>query len=84
MKHFFKVLLVIALANVALGTVSYGGEVKKQPLKMEEKQELSEEEAKDHPDVRHVAAGLTSGYGIIQLAAAVGIGYLVYDQIEGD
>ena len=84
MKKIFKFLLVLALAPLALGPMTYAGEVEKQPLKMEQQQELSREQAEDHPEVRHVTAGITSGYGIIQLAAAIGVGYLFYDLIADD
>ena len=84
MKKFFAILALAALANFNLTTLSIGGENKKQPLQLEEKVELTKQEAEDHPEVRYVAAGVTSGYGIIQLAAIVGAGYLAYDQIEGD
>ena len=84
MKKFFAILALIALANFNLATLSIGGENKKQPLQLEEKVELTKQEAKDHPEVRYVTAGVTSGYGIIQLAAIVGVGYLAYDQLTDD
>jgi hypothetical protein len=84
MKKFFAILALVALANVNLATLSIGGENKKQPLQMEEKVELAKQEAKDHPEVRYITAGVTSGYGIVQLAAMVGAGYLAYDQFTDD
>lgn len=84
MKKFFATLALVALANFNFTSLSVAGENKKQPLQLEEKIELVKQEAEDHPEVRYIAAGLTNGYGIIQLAAIVGAGYLAYDQISGD
>ncbi len=84
MKKFFAILALVALATFNFTASSIGGENKKQPLQLEEKLELTKQEAKDHPEVRYVVAGLTNGYGIIQLAAIAGAGYLAYDQISGD
>lgn len=82
MKKVFTFFALVAVANLSLASYSIGGEVKKQPLQLEEKIELTKQEAKDHPEVKHIAAGVTSGYGIIQLAAAIGVGYLVYEQVN--
>ena len=84
MKKIFAILALVALANFNLATLSIGGENKKQPLQLEEKVELTKQEAKDHPELRYVAAGVTSGYGIIQLAAIVGAGYIAYEQLTDD
>jgi hypothetical protein len=84
MKKFFAILALVALTNFNLATLSIGGENKKQPLQIEQKVELTKQEAEDHPEVRYVTAGVTSGYGIIQLAALVGVGYLAYEQITDD
>ena len=84
MKKIFTFFALVALANLSLASYSLGGEVKKQPLQLEEKAALTKQEAKDHPEVQHIAAGVTSGYGIIQLAAALGVGYLAYEQISDD
>ena len=84
MKKFFAIFALVALANFNFTALSIGGENKKQPLQLEEKVELTKQEAKDHPEVRYVTAGVTSGYGIIQLAALVGAGYLAYDQFTDD
>ena len=84
MKKFFTFFALAAVANLSLASYSIGGEVKKQPLQLEEKVELTKQEAQDHPEVQHIAAGVTSGYGIIQLAAALGVGYLAYEQLTDD
>ena len=84
MKKIFAILALIALANFNFTTLSIGGENKKQPLQLEEKMELTKQEAKDHPEVCYVVAGITNGYGIIVLAAVAGVGYIVYDQISDD
>jgi hypothetical protein len=82
MKKIFAILALIALANFNFTALSIGGENKKQPLQLEEKVELTKQEAKDHPEVRYVVGGITNGYGIIMLAAIVGAGYLAFDQIN--
>lgn len=82
MKKFFTFFVLVTLANLSLASYSIGGEIKKQPLQLEEKIELTKQEAEDHPEVQHIAAGVASGYGIIQLAAILGVGYLVYDQLK--
>jgi len=84
MKKIFTFFALVAVANLSLASYSIGGEVKKQPLQLEEKVELTKQEAQDHPEVQHIAAGVTSGYGIIQLAAALGVGYLAYEQLTDD
>jgi len=84
MKKIFTFFALVAVANLSLASHSLAGEVKKQPLQLEEKVELTKQEAQDHPEVQHIAAGVTSGYGIIQLAAALGVGYLAYEQLNDD
>lgn len=84
MKKLFAFFALAAMANLSIASYSMGGEVKKQPLQLEEQAELSKQQADDHPQVRHIAAGVTSGYGLVQLAAAIGVGYLTYDQIFND
>ena len=84
MKQFVSILTLFALLNLSVANYSFAGEVEKKPLKLEEMVVLAQEEAQDFEATRKTEAGIQDGYGILALALAIGVGYLVYDQIEND
>lgn len=84
MKQIFSIFLVLAMLNLSFANFSFGREVEKKPLKLEEMVELAKEQAKDYQETRETDAGLQDGYGILALAMAAAIGYFVYDQIQND
>lgn len=84
MKQFFSVFLVLAMLNLSFANFSFGGEVEKKPLQLEEMIELAKEQANDYQETRETDAGLKDGYGVLALAMAAAIGYFVYDQIQDD
>ena len=82
MKHFVSFFTILAVLNLSFANFSIGGEVEKKPLKLEEMVVLAQEEARDFEETRETEAGVQNGYGMLALALAIGVGYLVYDQIE--
>lgn len=80
-----KKLLALILAVAVLGlNVAPAGEVKKKPLKVEQAVELEERQEKDREQVKDTEAGIKNGYGILNMALIIGVGYLIYDRIENN
>lgn len=84
MKHIVTILALVALVNFTIAPYSVAGEVKRQPLQMQEMVELKIEEANDFDIVEETEAGIQNGYGIFALALAVAVGYVVSEQINDD
>jgi hypothetical protein len=82
MKNFFTVICLLAFLNLTFAKFSFAGEVEKKPLNLQEMVVLNQEQAQDFQQTRETEAGMQNGYGILTLAMAVVIGYLVYDQIQ--
>lgn len=84
MKKIVAFLLILACLNLPVAGYLHAGEVQKKPLKFEEMVALSQEQVQDYEETRDTEAGIANGYGILTLALAVAVGYLVYDQINDD
>ncbi len=84
MKHFVTLLAIATLLNLSVAGYSVAGPVKKQPLQVQELVALQEKQATDHQDIEGIEAGIKDGYGILIILLIVGVGYLIYDQINED
>ncbi len=82
MKIIVSFLSIFALFALTVAPYAQGGEVKKQPLKMDEAVELYQEQAQDFKEVKDTEAGMQNGYGLLGLGLAVLVGYIVADQID--
>ncbi|MGB3120000.1 MAG: hypothetical protein WBE58_14360 [Verrucomicrobiales bacterium] len=80
-----KKLVALTLAVAVLGmNVAQAGEVKKKPLKVQQAVELQQKQDKDYEEVKTTEAGIKNGYGLMNMALIIGVGYLVYDRIENN
>jgi len=84
MKHVVTILALVALVNFTIAPYSVGGEVKRQPLQMQEMVELKQLEAEAFDVVEETEAGIANGYGLFTVALAVAVGYVVANQIDDD
>jgi len=84
MKHFVTLLVIVTLLNLGVAGYAVAGPVEKQPLQIQEMVALQEKQAADHKDIEDIEAGIKDGYGILILLLVVGVGYLVYDQVQSD
>ena len=84
MKTFVAILSLFALMNLTVAKYATAGEVAKKPLNLQEMVELNNEQAQDFEAVKDTEAGIANGYGLFTLALAIGVGYLVYDEIQNE
>lgn len=84
MKNFVTFFLLLALFNLPMAGMLHAGEVKKKPLQLKEMVELAREQDKDYEETRKTEAGIANGYGILTLALAAAVGYVVYQQVNDD
>ncbi len=84
MKKIVAFLLILACLNLPVANYLHAGEVQKKPLQLEEMVELAQEQVQDYEETRNTEAGIANGYGILTLALAIGVGYLIYDQVNDD
>ena len=84
MKVFVTVLSTLAFLNLTALEYGTAGEVQKKPLGIEEMVSLTKEQAVDFGDTQEVEAGLTNGYGLLTLAFAIGVGYLISTELDKD
>ncbi|NNE90015.1 MAG: hypothetical protein HKN23_00060 [Verrucomicrobiales bacterium] len=84
MKIFTSFLTIFAILTLSFAPFAQAGEVKKQPLKIEQAVELAAEEAVDFEDVKNTEGGIQNGYGLMGLALAVLAGYFIKEQIDDE
>ncbi|MCB1232538.1 MAG: hypothetical protein KDN19_19985 [Verrucomicrobiae bacterium] len=84
MKKIVAFLLILACLNLPVANYLRAGEVQKKPLKFDEMVELAKEQVQDYAETRDTEAGIANGYGLLTLALAIGVGYLVYDQVNNN
>lgn len=74
----------MALLNLSLLQYSTAGEVQKKPLDIDEMVSLTKEQAVDFGATQEVEAGIQNGYGLLTLAFAIGVGYLISRELDKD
>ena len=84
MKHFVTLLAMVTLLNLSVAGYGIAGTVKKQPLQAQEMVALQVTKAADYQDIEDIEAGIKDGYGILILLLVVGVGYLIYQQVNDD
>jgi hypothetical protein len=84
MKVFVTALSLFAFLNLTLLEYSTAGEVQKKPLDISEMVSLTKEQAVDFGEMQEVEAGLANGYGLLTLAFAIGVGYLISKELDKD
>jgi len=84
MKKFTTFFLFLALTNLPMAGYLRAGEVKKKPLQLEEMVELAREQDKDYEETRNIEAGIANGYGIMTLALAAVVVFVVSEQLSND
>lgn len=84
MKKIVAFLLILACLNLPVASYLQAGEVQKKPLQFDEMVALSQEQIQDYEETRNTEAGIANGYGLLTLALAVAVGYLVYEQVNDD
>lgn len=85
MKKFVALLSILALFSVTFAPYSAtAGEVKKQPLKLDEAMELYQEQSADFTQIQDTEAGIKNGYGILGLALIAVVAVVAIEQIEKD
>lgn len=84
MKKIVASLLILAFLNLPVANYLRAGEVQKKPLQIEEMVDLAREQVKDYEETKNTEAGIANGYGILTLALAVGVGYLIYNEVQDD
>ncbi|MDA7673085.1 hypothetical protein OAK81_00980 [Verrucomicrobiales bacterium] len=82
MKQIFSIFAIVALVTLTFAPYTHAGEVKKQPLKIEQAVELYKKQAQDFEEVKHTEAGLQNGYGLLGLGLAVLAGYVIKEQLD--
>ena len=84
MKVFVTALSLLAFLNLSLLEYSTAGEVQKKPLDISEMVSLTKEQAADFGQTQEVEAGLANGYGLLTLAFAGAVTWLIVDEINRD
>ncbi len=82
MKKIVAFMLILAFLNLPVASSLRAGEVQKKPLQMEEMVDLAREQVQDFQETRTTEAGVANGYGILTLALAIGVGYLIYEEVQ--
>ena len=82
MKKLVTLLLILAFVHLPVAGYLRAAEVQKKPLNLEEMVGLAREQVKDYEETKTTEAGIANGYGILTLALAIAVGYLVYEQIQ--
>jgi hypothetical protein len=82
MKKIVTLLLILACLHLPVAGYLRAAEVQKKPLQLEEMVVLAREQVQDYEETKNTEAGIANGYGLLTLALAIAVGYLVYEQIE--
>ena len=84
MKKIVTLLLIVACLHLPVAGYVRAAEVQKKPLQFDEMVDLAREQVKDYEETKNTEAGIANGYGLLTVALAVAVGYLIYEQIEDE